>query len=710
MKWVLRIFLAALFLLVVVAAIAWYAFPQYAQFLIDRAVQGKNIGIQLVDPGLPSFSGIPFGRLEAVLETPPDSCSATPASYTFVAHNGFLSWKQAEADDPAKNGLIPKIFRLELALTADSLTLTEKTANLAFSDSEPRMTGKLEILRKNGAGFGLLPESIRYDIENGALAVNQFRLDGISYRIDIDREGNWLQKPAPLGVASLRSGSEPVPLSNFEAWFSPEKNPENPCGLTLTDCSVGLFDLRAETPKIEYNPLEQKTRFTLLLESLPLEQLPGFQSDPQRPFATGQLSGSIPVEFSDMVLDIRRATIRADGKTQLLYYSPEGKPWLSVKATKGDAVSDIFRNLDATVLLKSEGDTLPGVALKSLSAEFLGGSLRSGPSVFDPAKGQHSFVFKLANVRLPEHIRLYGDFKGSLKGAVSGTLPLSIRDGSFSITNARLSSKGSGSVTHSPPRQKKSAEDTIFGEAATDVTYLYSEPDLEISRSFDGTTEIDFTLGKLIRKTAGGKVELLNPQGKLDLWRDKNNPALVTLSGFSARLMGGSIAINSVDYDMGTQTAETELVLDNIPLQELLNLQGMKKIYATGTLEGKIPVVMKNGLFAISAGNMNASTTGKIVYATTPEERAAANESMRITYEALSDFFYSELLSSITMTPDGESLIRLQLKGSNPSFQDGRPVHLNINLEQNLLDLLRSLTIATNIEQAISEKALQKMK
>jgi len=200
---------------------------------------------------------------------------------------------------------------------------------------------------------------------------------------------------------------------------------------------------------------------------------------------------------------------------------------------------------------------------------------------------------------------------------------------------------------------------------------------------------------------------LTDPEGQLTLWQDKNNPSLVSLKGFSAGLMGGSVSIDKVDYDMGKQTAETILVLDNIPLQKLLDLQGMKKIFATGTVAGKIPLIMKDQKFEIPAGKMDALQNGQIIYTTTPEERAAANESMRITYEALSNFLYSELVSSITMAPDGQSLIKLQLKGTNPSFQEGRPVHLNLSVEQNLLDLFRSLSISTNIEEAISEKALQ---
>jgi hypothetical protein len=58
------------------------------------------------------------------------------------------------------------------------------------------------------------------------------------------------------------------------------------------------------------------------------------------------------------------------------------------------------------------------------------------------------------------------------------------------------------------------------------------------------------------------------------------------------------------------------------------------------------------------------------------------------------------------MEPDGNSVITIQLKGNNPQFQGGRNVELNLKVEQNLLHLLRSLTISSDIEQSVSEKAL----
>lgn len=709
MKWLLRLLFAALLFFIVAVSVAWLAFPRYAQLLIDKAVKGKNISIRIENPGLPQPSGIPFGRLEVMFETPVDSCTNSAVGYTFVAHNGRLSWKRSEPDKPERPaGLIPKILRLDLALHADSVNFTQDTGDLSLRENTPSLTASLSVTRKKGFTMEFLPESLQYSIENGTLSVNKLRFDGITYTFSIDRKGKWVQKAAPLRVATLHSGGGIAPLSDFSALFGLEKDPENPCGLTFKECSVNLFDLKAETPRIDYNPLEQETSFILDLKSMPLDKLPGFKgSEPEKPFATGQLSGSIPVELKNSILSIRNATVRTSGDTQLMYYSQEKAPFLSIKAGKDNRPSDLFSNLDATFALDNDDKKTPGIALESFSAGFFGGTLKSGPVVYDPVNNKSSYLFRLENVNIPEHIHLHGDFKASLQGPVNGTIPFTLKAGTFSIDNAHISSKGKGSILHAPPRKKKSAQEQIFGDPGPDATYAYSEPDLIIFRDTKGKTTVDFTLKQLTRQASGGTLKLSSPKGRLALWHVGNNPSLVSLSGFSAGFMEGSVAIENVDYDMAKRTAQTKLILNNIPLQQLLDMQGMKKIFATGSVKGTIPVIMKDGVFEIPAGTIDADQTGKIIYSTTDEERAAANESIRFTYEALSNFNYSELVSSITMSPDGQSLIRLQLKGVNPSFQEGRPVHLNLNVEQNLLDLLRSLSISTKIEEALTEKALQ---
>jgi hypothetical protein len=48
--------------------------------------------------------------------------------------------------------------------------------------------------------------------------------------------------------------------------------------------------------------------------------------------------------------------------------------------------------------------------------------------------------------------------------------------------------------------------------------------------------------------------------------------------------------------------------------------------------------------------------------------------------------------------------INLQLKGTSPELDTRRPVHLNINTEQNLLSLLKSLRYAQGVSESIDQK------
>ncbi|UCB56267.1 MAG: YdbH domain-containing protein, partial [Thiotrichales bacterium] len=48
-----------------------------------------------------------------------------------------------------------------------------------------------------------------------------------------------------------------------------------------------------------------------------------------------------------------------------------------------------------------------------------------------------------------------------------------------------------------------------------------------------------------------------------------------------------------------------------------------------------------------------------------------------------------------------------KLKGTSPELETTRPVHLNINTEQNLLSLLKSLRFAEGISANIDRKVRQ---
>ena len=692
-----------LLLLAFIPATAWFFFPWYAELLIGRALEGKPFRIEFSGLGRPGFSGVGFHSMKAVFTTPPDGCSDA-ATYTLSLTNGLLSWDFKNRDISAVPSLIPKVFDATFIVEADSINVKQDPEAFNFGDRKPRISAVIEVSRKKGLNLKLKPLSAFYNIQGATVTREKLRLEDVNFKVRLAAAEHWQQRIDTLRVAKLFSDGNQLSVRNFRALFGSKRDPQKPCTLLLTHCSVNLFNWKASAQRIEYDIKEKRSRCNLSLAEIPFAELPGLNGGGSKtPFATGRISSFIPVEFQDSTVLVRNAFVIADKGTKIIFYTKEKQALLSFDL----GGRELLNNLNARITLKNRNNKFSGLAMNDLSSAMLGGTISSTPILFSPSSQVTTFTLKLKNIKALDRVRLHGDFKGSLKGPVSGTIPLSIGKTGFSIRNAHVQSSGGGTVTIAPPSKQQSTSERIFGSQKQNAEYSIQEPDLLLNRSFSGSTSLRFALKNMVRKNDGGEMQLISPKGTISLWHNSKNPDLASLSDFSADIFGGSVTLHHLEYDMKTKEGETELQLNNIPLQKLLDLQGTKKLYATGSVKGSIPVKMKNNVFAISDGGMQAEQSGQIIYATTPEERAAANQGLRTTYEALSNFLYMQLVSSIDMAPDGKSAITIKLKGSNPDFQGGRPIELNLNVEQNLLDLMRTLSISSNVDQIITEKALK---
>jgi hypothetical protein len=705
-QWMLRILLVLLVLLALLPSAAWFFFPWYAQSLVNRALEGKPVRIEVSGAELRGFSSIGFRSIKGLFTTPPNACSDA-ASYTFALTDGLISWHFENLDTPVSGALLPTAVKAVISIDADSLTMKLDPEKITFGDRKPQLHASIHISRKNGFTITFTPLSVAYTINGATVTREKLRLEDMNFTMRLNAAEHWQQKMDTLQVAKLLTDGNPSPVGKFKALFGSKPDPLKPCTLTLTGCSMEFFHWKASTERLDYDLKNKQSRFTLIMSEIPLAEIPGFnRGGSKTPFASGRITGMIPVEFKDSTVLVRNAGIIAEKGTGIVFYSRQNKPLLSLNLEGNEVVN----NLNARIILNSRNKKLSGLAISDLSATVLGGTITSTPINFDPLAHFTLLTLKLNKIMALERMGLYGDFKSSLKGPVSGTIPLAITNKGFSIRNAHLQSTGGGSITIVQPRKEQRSSERIFGMQKQDAKYTFKEPDIVLSRSLNGSTTMTFTLKNLLCKTNDREMQFTLPSGKLMLWHNRLNFDIASLSDFSAGFFDGTVAIRQFDYDMAKKKGETTIRVNNIPLQKLLDLQGTKKIYATGSAKGAIPIKINGSLFEITDGGMNAEQSGQIIYATTPEERAAANQGLRTTYEALSNFLYVELLSSINMTPDGNSTMTIKIKGTNPEFQAGRPIELNLNIQQNLLDLMRSLSVSSDIEQMITEKALQKRK
>lgn len=182
-------------------------------------------------------------------------------------------------------------------------------------------------------------------------------------------------------------------------------------------------------------------------------------------------------------------------------------------------------------------------------------------------------------------------------------------------------------------------------------------------------------------------------------------PFAVSCSALELSVMGGTLRASPFTLVPGGTTPPLEIQVEGIDLQQLLRMKQHDEFTATGTLDGKIPLRLdKTGVY-IERGELQARSPGVIRYRPSGGEALAnTNPGLGMAITALRDFQYSVLRAGLDYSPAGILKMRVTLEGRNPEFQNGKPVHFNINLEENILALIRSLTIAEDFSKQIDNR------
>ena len=171
-------------------------------------------------------------------------------------------------------------------------------------------------------------------------------------------------------------------------------------------------------------------------------------------------------------------------------------------------------------------------------------------------------------------------------------------------------------------------------------------------------------------------------------------------------LFGGSFSADDFVFDLNQNKNNFKIKAKNIDLAKIVETQQLEDILITGRVDGIIPVeINEQGIFIEDGALINDVRAGTIRYNPgTGTEQLKKNPLTGIALDALKDFRYSQLTAGVNFTPEGTLTVDLKLKGTSPELDTDRPVHLNINTEQNLIALLKSLRFSQGISENIDKK------
>ncbi len=174
-------------------------------------------------------------------------------------------------------------------------------------------------------------------------------------------------------------------------------------------------------------------------------------------------------------------------------------------------------------------------------------------------------------------------------------------------------------------------------------------------------------------------------------------PAL-RIQRFAARLFGGRITASGLVLDPNRPDGRCTIVLHGIDLAEIIRLMQVKDLRVSGLVDGSLPVHLSREGVSIRNGELHNRPPGGVIrYTPAHKNGLAGMELTAYALKAMEDFRYNLLTARVEYRPDGQLDVALHMEGHSPKLETTRPVHLNINTEQNLLSLLKSLRYSRSL-------------
>lgn len=173
---------------------------------------------------------------------------------------------------------------------------------------------------------------------------------------------------------------------------------------------------------------------------------------------------------------------------------------------------------------------------------------------------------------------------------------------------------------------------------------------------------------------------------------------------FKAKLLSGQ-----VDFDNFKLTAPSQTMLNitGISLAEIIKYSAYPEIQSKAIIDGLLPLSLTLEGPEITDGLIYARPPGgyiKVPENTVIKAMGEGDPSVLFTMQLLSDFQFDTMRGKVGYTSDGESDLKIEIKGISPKVSGTQPINFNYSHQENILKLLKSLRFSDQLERSIKEK------
>ena len=201
----------------------------------------------------------------------------------------------------------------------------------------------------------------------------------------------------------------------------------------------------------------------------------------------------------------------------------------------------------------------------------------------------------------------------------------------------------------------------------------------------------------------GLPVENLSADYEIDVYKRAASVENLTLEA-----LGGSVTARPFTYTADADVNEIVFDARSIQLGLIADLADFESVDMSGSISGEIPIAIGAGTIGVDGGKLDSDDPGGVIrYSSGLTEGTAPEGNLAIVTRALSNFEFDTLSSTVDYGDDGELVLATRLSGINPDTDPNQPIILNLNVDTNIPQMLRSLRAIRTIEDILEERTTE---
>ena len=173
----------------------------------------------------------------------------------------------------------------------------------------------------------------------------------------------------------------------------------------------------------------------------------------------------------------------------------------------------------------------------------------------------------------------------------------------------------------------------------------------------------------------------------------------------NTHLLGGVVSLSDLAIDPSATIHEATVQVKGMDLNEVLRLEQQEAVQGTGILDGTIPLSISGKEVTVQQGFLQCRPPGGTLQFEVDEETASSwaktQPNLDLILNSLNNYHYSRLEVGVNYAKNGILNLATKLEGKNPDFRNGVPIRFNLNIEENIPALLKSLSLVQDLEENI---------